>query len=91
MAIFPDAVKFAIKMPQVVFEHLSVGYDRKKSELVNRYPNAVSKLLIHLMQSKSPRYIWHGVNEVIGKLKGEKVDPAILQKLEEGAVALGLI
>lgn len=90
-AVFPDAVELATRMPQVVFEHLSVGYDLKKSELPVRYPNAVSKLLIHLMQSESPHYVWYGVKEVIGKLRGEEVDPAIWQELERRSTALGLI
>jgi len=89
-AVFPDAVEIAIQMPQVTFERLSVVYDLKDSDLVKLYPEAVVKLLIYICQSGSPRYIFYGIDKIVGMLNIDTISPDLKQKLIECMAALGL-
>lgn len=90
-AVFTEAIELAIKMPQIKFEHLSIGYDLTESNLISSHPNEVSKLLTHVMKSGSEKHNYEYIGEIISKLQDKGVDPGIWQELMETATALGLI
>lgn len=90
-AIFPEAVGIAEKLPLSPFEHLSVGYDLKEGNLDEHYPNDVAKLLVLLMKTGSPGYVYYGFDEVIRRLPEGEVDPDVWAELQGAAQGLGII
>ncbi|MDH5301531.1 MAG: DUF4020 domain-containing protein [Gammaproteobacteria bacterium] len=90
-AIFPEAVRIAGKLPLSPFEHLSVGHDLMKENLDERYPNDVAKLLVLLMKTGSPKYVYYGFDKVIQRLPEDKVDPDVWAELQGTAQGLGII
>ncbi len=88
--VFEEAVELAVQMPAAEFEHSSVIYDLRKSDLVNQYPEATAKLLVYLLKAQCPVYFWHGLPEIMKKLNRAKVSPDLLQELEILLAAKGL-
>jgi hypothetical protein len=88
-AVFEEAVDLAVQMDPAEFDHSSVIYDLRKSNLVTDYPEAVVKLITYLLKARWPGYFWHGLNEIMAKLDRAKVSPNILSELDIGLAAKG--
>ncbi|MGH8613526.1 MAG: SIR2 family protein [Gammaproteobacteria bacterium] len=89
--VFPDAVDLAVQMPRVPLQHLSLVYELKDSEVVERYADAVAKLFIYLSNSGSPSYIFYGIEEIVRKLNSATLDPALGNSLKDRLAALGYV
>ena len=90
-SLFEEAVELEIHMPPAHFNHSSVIYDLQKSDLVNQYPMATAKLLVYLLQSECPMYIWHGLDNIMKRLDKSKISKPLKDKLEELLLAKELI
>jgi hypothetical protein len=78
-------------IPQLTGQNHSLAIrDLGKSDLANRFPESMVKLLIYLLQAKCPNYILHGLGEIAGKLDREKVASGLLLRLDELIAARGL-
>ncbi len=88
--LFPEAVDFATEMPQVALERNSIVHDISEGNLWSKHPEATAKLLIHLADSESPSWAWHGGKELIDKLIMLDLPLDIREKLEEIPSRLGL-
>ena len=88
--LFPEAVDLAIKMPRTPLERALIIHEMSTGGLWPKYPEATTKLLIHLAKSKSPEWFWHGGKELIDKLLGVGLPNNLRTKLEELSARLGL-
>ena len=88
--LFPEAVDLAVRMPKAPIQRSLLVSDINQSDLWQRYPEAVAKLLIHLGGCESPSYAWHGAEALIGKLLASSIPKDLNKKLEELRATLGL-
>ena len=58
--LFPEAVELAIQMPQTPLDRNSIIHEISKGDLWEKYPEATAKLLVHVADSESPGWAWHG-------------------------------
>ena len=82
-AVFPEAVRLAVQMnPAKSLDKIFILLDLLESELLDRYPDDLAKLLIHLGQYKTARF-WHGKGEVVNKLLAKDLGAELNQGLRE--------
>jgi hypothetical protein len=89
-AMFPEAVELAIKMPIPEFEHSSIIHVIQTNDLASRYPLATVKLLVHLLQTQCPAYIWFGIDKIKAKIDSMEIHPDLLRKFHQSLAAKGL-
>ena len=89
-AVFPKAVDLAVQMPtDIPLQNCRVIYEINKSDLWQRYPNEVTKLVIYLSKCKLPNSIWFlGRMELIDKLLKQDISSEQKQKLQEIKIQL---
>jgi hypothetical protein len=87
-AVFPEAVALAIRTPKVSLPHDSLLYGLRESELVQQYPEAVARLLIHICGPESTAEASF-VKEIADKLDRTKLDPSLNKELNETLARLG--
>ena len=84
--VFPEAVDLAVQMPQRslescwVLEELSMS---DESDLGQRHPESVAKLLIYLRECGLPRHSWDSARELINQLLLRCILPEYKRKLED--------
>ncbi len=88
--MFPEAVDLAVRMPKVPLQRGLLVSDINLSDLWQRYPEAVAKLLIHIGGCESPSYAWHGGKALVEKLVASDIPDDFKEKLEELRASLGL-
>jgi hypothetical protein len=88
--LFEETIELEIQMPPAQFQHSSVIYDLRKSDLVDQYPEATAKLLVYLLHCECPMYIWHGLNDIMKRLDKQKISKPLWDKLEELLLAKGI-
>lgn len=89
-AVYGEAVNIAVQMPPTPFKHLSIGYDLKNSDLPERFPYAVAKLLIYIMESGADPQVFYGFKEIIQRIPQEGIDPGFWNKVQGLSEGLGL-
>ena len=85
-AVFPEAVDLAIGMPQNPLRGSHVIYELNKGDLLQKYPEAVAKLLIYLWDCGLP--VSAQLSEIIDKLLKLDISPELRQELKELKVQL---
>ena len=88
--LFPEAVELAIQMPQTPLERNSIIYEISRGDLWSNHPQATAKLLIHVADSESPGWAWHGGKELIDRLLQLSLPNDLKAKLKEIPSRLGL-
>ena len=92
-AVFPEAVELAVHMPVSHVSQLNLPtliFDIDRKTLWQKYPEDVTRLLIHLGNSGSPGYMWHGGRTLVDNLLGTNLSAARKQGLEELIATLDL-
>jgi hypothetical protein len=88
-AVFPDAVDIAIQMPQCPSQHLSVIYNLRNSDIVERYQESIVKLVVYLLHQGTPLYAFHGLEDILSKIDREALEPGLNQQLTEKLEVMG--
>jgi len=89
-AIYPEAVELAVQMRPVTLHHATILHQLKESVLVDKYPESVAKLLIHLSKAEEPQFMWYGTAEIIERLRKHDLDAETAIGLDEVMAILGL-
>ena len=89
-AVYPEAVDLAVKMRAVPLQRRTVIYRIEKAGLVNQYPEAVAKLLIHLGKADQKPWIWHGAKEIFDELLQSNLNSETEVSLRETIAEIGL-
>ena len=90
-SVFSEAVDLAVQMPQRslhncwVIEKLSRS---DESDLGQRHPESVAKLLIYLRECGLPRHSWNSARDLIGQLLLSDISPERRQELQEIRIQL---
>ena len=87
-AVFPEAVDLVVQMQKVQLENYWVIDRLNKSDLSQRHPEALAKLLIYLWECNLPNYTWVSGQELIDKLLKQDIPSEQKQKLEEIRIQL---
>ena len=84
------AVDLAIQMPlDIPLQNCRVIYEINESDLWQRYPDEVAKLVIYLWECNLRNSIWFsGLKELIDKLLKQDISPEQKQKLKEIQIQL---
>ena len=88
--LFHEAVELAIQMPQTPLDRNSIIHEISRGDLWEKYPEATAKLLIHVADSESPGWAWHGGKELIDRLLQLSLPNDLRAKLKEIPSRLGL-
>ena len=89
-AVYPQAVDVAVQMRAVPLQRGTIIYHVEKAELVNQYPEAVAKFLIHLGQADQKPWVWYGAKEICDELFQSNLDSETEVRLRETVVRIGL-
>ena len=89
-SLFPEAVDLAIQMPQTPLEHSPIIREISRGDLWSKHPDATAQLLVHIADSKSPAWAWHGGKELIDNLLALDLPDDLKTKLKELPARLGL-
>ena len=89
-AVYPQAVDLAVQMRSVPLQRGTIIYRIEKAELVNEYPEAVAKLLIHLGEADQKPWVWHGAKEICDELLQSHLDSETEVRLRETVAKIGL-
>ena len=87
-AIFPEAVDLAVQMQEAQLENCWVIDRLNESDLSQRYPEEIAKLLIYLWECNLPKYTWVSGRELIDKLLKQDISSEQKQKLKEIKIQL---
>ena len=87
-AVFSEAVDLAVQMQKVQLENYWVIDRLDESDLSQRHPEALAKLLIYLWECNLPNYTWVSGQELIDKLLKQDITSEQKQKLEEIRIQL---
>ena len=89
-AVYPEAVDLAIQMPKFFFKSGTMMLKLDNSELPEKYPKEVIKLLNYLSMLESSNYIWPMAKKVIDKLQQSELDEESKTMLREIIARKGL-
>lgn len=89
-AVFPEAVDLAVQMQKVQLENYWVIDRLNKTDLSQRHPEALAKLLIYLWECNLSNYTWVSGQELIDKLLQQDINitSGQKQKLKEIKIQL---
>ena len=83
-AVFPEAVRVAVQMtPTSSIDRSHILRTLGENELIDRYPDDLAKLLIHLGQYDTTPWFWGGTREVVDKLLAKDLGAELNQGLRE--------
>ena len=82
-AVFTEAVNLAVQMRSVPLAHSLILHDLGESILINRYPNDLARLLVHIGRCQTDPWFWMGSREVVDRLLGSGPPVEIEQGLRE--------
>ena len=89
-AVFPEAVGVAMQMRQVPLNHSHILHGLSESELIERYPDDLAKLLVNLGKHDTNSWFWFGTREAIDKLLAKGTPQDISEGLRELIVRYNL-
>ena len=89
-AVYPEAVDLAVKMRAVPLQRGTAIYRIGNDDLVNQYPEAVAKLLIHLAKVDQKPWTWHRAKEIFDELLQSNLDNETKVSLSETIAKIGL-
>ena len=89
-AVYSEAVELAVQKPAVPLQSGSIIRRVGRTDLVDRYPAAVAKLLIHLGKANHNPGIWYGADEIFHKLLQSDLDDKTKAGLTETIARIGL-
>ena len=89
-AVYPQAVDVAVQMRAVPLQRGTIIYRIGKTELVNQFPEAVAKFLIHLGEADQKPWIWHGAKEICDELFQSNLNSETEVRIRETVVKIGL-
>ena len=90
-AVFPEVVDLAVQMQMsqdISLRNCRVIYEINESDLWQRYPDEVAKLVIYFWECNLPNYTWVSGRELIDKLLQLNISPEQKQKLNEIKIQL---
>ena len=80
---FPEAVDLAIKMPHASLEYTPIFRRINESELVDRYPHDMARLLVHLGNCEASPTSWFGTRTTVDRLLELELTPDLVRGLKE--------
>ena len=89
-AVYPQAVDIAVQMRAVPLQQVTIIYRIEKSDLANRYPEAVAKFLIRLGEADQNLWVWHGAKEICDELLQSCLGSETEVRLRETIAKIGL-
>ena len=89
-AVYPDAVELAMKMPIKLSRPGWVIRWLTNTEIPDRYPASLAKLLIRLGEGDYLPYMWHGAKPIIDQLLQTALDCETKKGLKEIIAKFGL-
>ena len=81
--VFSEAVSMAVQMNPVLEDHSSLLDQIDESNLIDRYPNDLAKLLIHLGQQENLPWFWVSNLNVLENLLQKNLPENLAQGLQE--------
>ena len=81
--VFPEAVEVASKMRAVPLRHSLIPHDIEETNLVDRYPNELTKFLFHLNKCEPEPWFWIDFRGIIDKLLAKSLPAALELGLQE--------
>ena len=81
--VFGEAVSIATQMRPTTFDIPPTLEDIAESDLTERYPAALAKLLIHFGQCETQSWDWHGTRDTVDKLLAKGLPTDIETGLRE--------
>ena len=88
--VFPEAVELATQMDPVTPSRASVLSLPEDSELPDRYPEALGRLLVHVGKDDNDPWIWSGLRNTMDRLVQHDLPDDLRQQLEETKARHGL-
>ena len=89
-AVFPEAVGVAMRIRKASLNHSYILHGLDDSELIERYPDDLAKLLVHLGKHDTNPWFWFGTREAIDKLLAKGPPQDISEGLRELIVRYNL-
>ena len=89
-AVYPEAVDLAVQKRAVPLQRGTVIRQVGENDLVNQYPEAVAKLLIHLGKADHQPWAWHGAKEIFDELLQSNLESETEVSLRETIAKIGL-
>ncbi len=89
-AVYPEAVDLAVRMRVVPLQRNMVIRWTGTSEMVQRHPNAVAKLLIHLGKAGQQPWTWYDATAIVDELLQSNLASEIEMGLRETVAKIGL-
>ena len=89
-AVYPEAVDLAVRMPDVPLQRSMVIRWTGTSEMVQKQPNAVARLLIHLGKAGQQTWTWYHATAIVDELFQSNLASEIEMNLRETVAKIGL-
>ena len=89
-AVYPEAVDLAVQMRDVPLQRSMVIRWTGTSEMVQKQPNAVARLLIHLGKAGQQPWTWYDATAIVDELLQSNLDSEIEVSLRETVAKIGL-
>ena len=88
--VYSEAVELTIRMPAIRLRRPFILHELNNSDLPQKHPEAVAKLLIHLNKGNNSIFMSYGTGEIIDKLLQYELDEETVTGLKEVAAKIGL-
>ena len=90
-AIYPEAVDLAVRMRSIPLEREFFVMELDESELPDKDPESVAKLLAHLGQADHSPWFWHSTKGLFDRLLQSNLDTATEVALKETMAKIGFL
>ncbi len=89
--VFPDAVAIATRMPSINLQHNHLLHDLSESNLIDRFPDDVAKLLVYVLQqySEPNHHSFYDIPKLLVNVPPKVRDRRLCEDLKEIAVRRG--
>ncbi len=87
-SVFPEAVDLAVRMPRESLQNCQVIEELNRSDLWQRHPESVVKLLVYLRACDLPGYSWYSARDLIDQLLRLDISQESRQELQEIRIQL---
>ena len=89
-AVYPEAVDLAVQMPPIPLRRGIIFHDLQESDLLDKYPESVAELLMHLSKAEDTTFMRYGTREIIDRLLLHTLKPETETGLQEVIARVGL-
>ena len=86
--VYPEAVDLAVRMRPIQLQRGTIIRQLVDNDLVNQYPEAVAKLVIHLGKTDQRPWTWHRAKAIFDKLLESELDAETGARLRETMVRI---